>query len=148
MRVEATYVFNAPRSTVWSVLIDPEALRSAIPGCERFEALGNGEYEVAIQVGVLGIRGTYHGKATLADLEEPSHYRLVVEGSGGAGGVRGEAVVDLVEQEAGKTEVKVQGNGQVTGSLARFGEGMLGQAAKLLMNQFFGRLREVVASRG
>lgn len=141
MKVEGSYTFDAPRDRVWAVLLNPDSLKNCIPGCESMSATGEDQYEATMKVGVAAIRGTYKGKVRITDKQEPGSYKLLVEGSGGPGFVRGEALIQLVDQGAA-TQVNVQGDGQVGGTVAGVGQRMLGGVAKMLMGQFFECLKK------
>ena len=67
-------------------------------------------------------------------------YRLVVPGKGSPGFVMGEATVELVDAD-GATLVKVTGQGQVGGLMARVGQRLLSSASKMMMDRFFGCLQ-------
>ena len=141
MKVEGSYTFDAPRDRVWSMLMSPDSLQACIPGCETMNATGEDQYEAVMKVGVAAIRGTYKGKVRIAEKQEPDSYKLLVEGSGGPGFVRGEALINLVDQ-GGTTQINVQGDGQVGGTVAGVGQRMLGGVAKMLMGQFFECLKK------
>ncbi len=141
MKVEGSYTFEAPRDRVWSTLLSPQSLQSCIPGCETMTTTGEDQYEAVMKVGVAAIRGTYKGKVRITDKQEPDRYKLLVEGSGGPGFVRGEALIELVDQGE-TTTVNVQGDGQVGGTVAGVGQRMLGGVAKMLMGQFFECLKK------
>jgi hypothetical protein len=141
VKVEGSYTFEAPRDRVWSVLLSPDALKNCIPGCESMTATGEDQYEATMRVGVAAIRGNYKGKVRIADKQEPERYKLLVEGSGGQGFVRGEAQIELVDQGQ-STLVNVAGDGQVGGVVAGVGQRMLGGVAKMLMGQFFDCLKK------
>ena len=140
MKLDGSYVFNAPPERVFALLLDPEALRSCVPGCEKLEPDGEDSYIATLKVGVASIRGTYNGKIRLTERVEPTSYTMNVEGSGGPGFVRGVAQVALVA-EGETTRVNVNADGQVGGTVAGVGQRMLGGVAKMLMNQFFDCLR-------
>lgn len=141
MKVEGSYTFDAPRDRVWAMLLTPDSLRNCIPGCETMTATGEDQYEATMKVGVAAIRGTYKGKVRITDKAEPDSYKLLVEGSGGPGFVRGEALIELVDQGE-TTQVNVHGDGQVGGTVAGVGQRMLGGVAKMLMGQFFDCLKK------
>lgn len=141
MKVEGSYTFDAPRDRVWSVLMNPDALKTCVPGCETLTPTGDNAYEASLKVGVAAIRGTYKSTIKLTDIEEPSSYKMNVEGRGGAGFVRGVAAIELVDQ-GDTTEVKVLGDGNVGGTVAGVGQRMLGGVAKMLMGQFFDCLKK------
>lgn len=143
MKVEGSYTFDAPRERVWSVLMNPESLRSCVPGCESLSPTGDNAYEATLKVGVAAIRGTYKGNIRITDAVEPSSYKLHVEGRGGPGFVRGVAEIELVDQGQ-TTLVNVKGDGNVGGTVAGVGQRMLGGVAKMLMGQFFDCLKQQV----
>ena len=41
MTLDGTYTFAAPRTRVWQLLMDPTEIASCVPGCERFEPVGD-----------------------------------------------------------------------------------------------------------
>jgi uncharacterized protein len=137
VKVEGQYTINAPIDRVWAQLLDPKGLQACIPGCEKLESTGEDAYEATLKVGVAAVKGTYQGKVSIADKDAPNRYKMLVEGSGGPGFVRGEAVVELSSKDANSTVVKVMGDGQVGGTLAGVGQRMLPGIAKMLMNDMF-----------
>ncbi len=138
MKVEGTYTFPGQPQQVWDLLLDPESLRTCIPGVETLTETSPDHWDAVMKVGVAAIRGTYKGKVAIVDKEEPTSYTLQVEGSGGPGFVKGAAKVTLeAAEEEGNVLVKVDGDGQVGGMLAGVGQRMLPGVAKMLMNQFF-----------
>lgn len=136
MKVEGAYTFPGEPQQVWELLLDPESLRTCIPGVESLTETSPDHWDAVMKVGVAAIRGTYKGKVAIVDKEAPSSYTLQVEGSGGPGFVKGSAKVSL-ESTGDSTSVKVDGDGQVGGMLAGVGQRMLPGVAKMLMNQFF-----------
>ena len=141
MKVEGSYTYDAPRDRVWSMLMNPDALKECIPGCESMTPSGEDAYEATMKVGVGAIRGTYKGNIRITDKVEPSNYKLQVDGRGGAGFVRGVAEIELVDQGQ-TTLVNVNGDGSVGGTVAGVGQRMLGGVAKMLMGQFFDCLKK------
>lgn len=146
MQVEGQYTINAPVQRVWDHLMDPMGLQACIPGCERLVPMGEDTYEATLKVGVAAVKGTYQGKVAISEKEPPHRYKMLVEGSGGPGFVRGEAVIELVPKDANATIVKVKGDGQVGGTVAGVGQRMLGGIAKMLMNQMFDCVKKRIES--
>jgi carbon monoxide dehydrogenase subunit G len=136
MKVEGVFSFPGPPEKVWELLLDPESLRSCIPGVESLTETSPDHWDAVMKVGVAAIRGTYKGKVGIVDKQPPTQYTLQIEGSGGPGFVKGTAVVTLSPEGEG-TQVNVAGDGQVGGMLAGVGQRMLPGVAKMLMNQFF-----------
>ena len=143
MRVEGTYSFSADLETVWDALQNPDILSGCIPGCQTFEPLGQDTYEVVVKVPVAAITGTYAGKVSVADKVRPDSYRMQVEGRGPGGTVSGEAVISF-SINGGETQVKVVGDAQVSGVVARVGQRLMGSVSNMLMNQFFSCVRSKI----
>jgi carbon monoxide dehydrogenase subunit G len=140
LKVEGSYSFEAPRQEVWDALMSPDVLAGCIPGCQRLDAAGEDSYEMVLKVGVAAITGTYKGTVSIVDKVGQESYRMIVEGKGVAGGVRGEGMVRLTEDGAG-TAVTFEGEARVTGIIARVGQRLMGNTSKLLINQFFNCLK-------
>jgi len=136
MKVQGRYTLKAPRERVWKALLDPQVLVRCIPGCDALEPAGENRYRAVLELGIAGIKGTFHGQVTLTDLEPPERYRMQVEGEGAPGFVRGEGRLTLREK-GGQTEVQVDGEAVVGGLVASVGQRLLGMVARQLLGQFF-----------
>jgi uncharacterized protein len=140
MDIFGSYAFNAPPDRVWTLLMDPAVLSSCIPGCEKFEADGEGRYNVTMTVGLAAITGTYNGTVVLADVNPLTSYRLIVEGQGRAGFVKGSSVIALRAVGA-TTAVDVSGAVHTGGPIARVGQRLIGSVAKMMSDRFFACLQ-------
>ncbi len=136
MRIEATYDLSVGRAVVWSRLLDADALRACIPGCESLIPSGPDRWDTTLAVGAGPIRGKYTGTVAIVDQHEPGLLTLRVEGKGMPGFVKGSAVITLTE-EGTRTRVSVAADGQVGGTVAAVGQRMLTGVARMLMDQFF-----------
>jgi carbon monoxide dehydrogenase subunit G len=145
MKIEGTTDILAPRDQVWSALLDPAVLSKAIPGCEELVRIGPDEYKAIMKVGVGPVKGTFDGKVRLFDLAPPTRYRMAVEGSGAPGFVRGEAAIDVAEIEGG-TRVTCNADVQVGGLIASVGQRLLGGVSRMMLDQFFGRMNELLTT--
>jgi carbon monoxide dehydrogenase subunit G len=146
MKVEGVYTFAGQPQQVWDLLLDPESLRTCIPGVESLTETSPDHWDAVLKVGVAAIKGTYKSKVAIVDKTPPTDYTLLVEGSGGPGFVKGSAKISL-EAEGEGTRVRVEGDGQVGGMLAGVGQRMLPGVAKMLMNQFFECLMAKLAAQ-
>src|SRR5438045_9523112 len=95
MEIAGTYTFNAAPERVWDLLMNPAVLSSCIPGCERFDPDGDDRYTVTLTIGIAAITGTYAGTVPLVEKIEPASYRLVVEGQGRPGFVKGSSAITI-----------------------------------------------------
>ena len=143
MKLEGSYEMSAPRQQVWEAFLDPDRLRQAIPGCEKLEAIGNDEYKATMKIGVAAVKGTFEGKVRLSDKQAPDSYRLGVDGSGGPGFVRGDTLITLSDTPGG-TRVSYSADVQIGGLIAGVGQRMLGGVSKMMADQFFNRMGELL----
>lgn len=136
MDFTGSHTFAAPRERVWALLLDPNALRAALPSCKEFRQTGDDAYEAVMSVGVGAIKGTYNAKINVRDKEPPTSYRLVVEGTGRPGFLKGDGLITLDDQGE-NTSVTYQGQAQVGGMIAGVGQRLISASAQLIIGQFF-----------
>jgi carbon monoxide dehydrogenase subunit G len=147
MKVDGRFIFPAAPQEVWNLLTDPQSLQQCTPGCKKLTEIGSDEFEATMEIGIGPIKGTFHGKIHMREKNPPSGYKLVVEGSGAAGFVRGEGALTLQEEESDKTAVLVSGDGQVGGVMAGVGQRLMEGVAKQLMGQFFKCMQNRLAAQ-
>lgn len=146
MDVQGEHRFEAPRDVVWRTLLDPEALRAALPGVEAFDLTAPDTYALTLGIGLAAIKGTYQGTVRVTDQQPPHSYRLAVDGQGKGGAVQGEATLTLTEVEGG-TAVSYAGTVHSQGVIARMGSRLLGGAAKLMVGQFMKSMEQQIDAR-
>jgi carbon monoxide dehydrogenase subunit G len=144
MDISGSYTFNAAPDRVWALLMDPAVLASCIPGCEKFEPQGDDRYTVTLNVGMAAITGTYTGSVQLTDLVPRTSYRLVVEGQGRPGFVKGTTAITL-RADGETTSVDVSADVHTGGAIARVGQRLIGGVAKMMMDRFFACLQSRLA---
>ena len=136
MKIEGTYTLNAPRELVYTLMIDPDVLSRCVPGVQSLENTEGTSYKVTLKTGVGAIKGMYNGAIQLEDLREPEHYKMIVDGKGAAGFVKGVGELDLVEQ-GDETVVNYAGDVSVGGTIASVGQRMILSTAKMMTAHFF-----------
>src|SRR5713226_3302773 len=136
MKIEGTHQLNAPRERVYALLTNPEVLRHCIPGCESLEKTDEDTYAATLKARVGVVKGTFKGNVKLEEMRSPEHYRLVVDGKGGPGFVKGSGDFDL-EERGDAALLKYTGEMQVGGAIAGIGQRMIQAAAKMMATRFF-----------
>lgn len=143
MKLSGSYEFDAPPENVWNALTDPESLAGCIPGCEKLEAAGNDEYKATVTMSVGPISNKFDATVKMVDKNPYESYKLVVEGDGPSGFVRGESEIKFTDNN-GKTTVNVESESSSGGLLARVGQRMIESFAKSMMDRFFTCLQQTV----
>jgi carbon monoxide dehydrogenase subunit G len=140
MDIHATYTFDAPAQAVWDLLMDTGRVAACIPGCDRLEPLGDNRYRAGLTVSLAAVSGAFDGTVAMVDQHPPSSYRLLVDGQGRAGFVKGESAITLADRGS-TTDVSIDGQVQVGGAIARVGQRILSSVAKMMIDRFFGCLQ-------
>jgi carbon monoxide dehydrogenase subunit G len=136
MKIEGTQIINAPRDRIFAALIDPAILQKCIPGCEQLEKIGDNQYSAKLTAGVGPVKGVFTATVSLQDIIAPEHYKLVVEGKGQPGFVKGSGELNL-KDVGGATEIQYTGDVNVGGLIASVGQRMIQATANLLAARFF-----------
>jgi carbon monoxide dehydrogenase subunit G len=139
MKIAGSHTLPAPPDRAYSLLQDPEVLARAMPGCEALVPLGPGEYAMKMKMALAAISGLFEGKVRLADPNPPSGFRLIVEGSGRIGFMKGEGLLALAPVEGG-TSVSFEGDVHVGGTIAAVGQRLLDTTARMMIRRFFENL--------
>jgi carbon monoxide dehydrogenase subunit G len=141
MKIEGTQKIAVPRERVFAALTDPAVLQKCIPGCEQMEKTSENQYNAKLTAGVGPIKGVFTATVSLADLTSPSHYKLVIEGKGQPGFVKGTGELNLTE-DGDATSIQYAGEVNVGGLLASVGQRMVQGAANMMAGRFFSALEQ------
>jgi len=145
VKLEGKYTYKASQQQVWDLFNNPEHLKKAIPGCQKLEEREPGKYEALSKIGIAAVKGTYSGKFEVLDAEPPNRYRLIGEGSGTPGFVKGEGLMEF-SQEGENTVVTYRGEVQVGGLIAGVGQRLIGGIAKMMIKEFFRKMKKGLKS--
>lgn len=136
MELKGRYAFDAAAPRVWDLLMDPQTIAACLPGCETFEPIDVDRYRVVLTAGVATFVSAYEGTVAIADKRPGISYRLLVEGRGRPGFVKGESAITLAEED-NKVIVDVVGVATIGGLVAQVGQRLLGATARTMMDRFF-----------
>jgi len=140
LELKSSYVFDPPQDRVWDLLMDTRTVAGCIPGCRELRDLGNDRYQAELVVAVAAITGNYGATIGIEDKTPPDSYRLVMQGTGRTGFVRGAASITLSPQAA-RTIVGVTATADVGGAIARVGQRLLEGVGRMMMDRFFACLQ-------
>ena len=148
MILEGKFTLKAPIQLLWDTLLDPETLRSCIPGAEKIERLDEKTYDCVIKQKVGPIAVRFKFKNILSKLDPPNHVEMEGEGEdiGKAGRFTQKTSIDLKENEGGEVEISYRCNANIVGKLAMFGDRILKTKAKKLEAEFTSALKEKLKS--
>jgi carbon monoxide dehydrogenase subunit G len=145
VKISGSYTVPLPRERAYQIMQDPEILARAIPGCESLEKIGPDEYRMKMKMALASLSGAFEGKVRITEQTPPESFRLVVEGSGRVGFVKGDGLLKLSPVEGG-TEVSYEGEAQVGGTMAAVGQRLIDGTAKMMIKKFFEKLAAEAAA--
>jgi carbon monoxide dehydrogenase subunit G len=145
MRVSGEHAFSATRAQVWEALQDPDILAATVPGARRLAPTGPDVYELAVDVGVGSVTGTYEGTFSLTDRVEGEACTVRADASGRPGTVTAVARMRLADGDGGAT-LAYDADATVTGPLAGVGQRLMAAAARRTTEQFLAALDDRIAA--
>ena len=128
-----------PHERAYATMQDPAVLARCMPGCEGLEKIGDNEYAMKMKMVLAAVSGKFDGKVRITDAEPPTKFRLIVEGSGKIGFMKGDGLITLRPAGAA-TDVFYDGDVQVGGTIAAVGQRLIDTTAKMLIKRFFDKL--------
>jgi 2-furoyl-CoA dehydrogenase large subunit len=136
---QGTFDVPAEPAQVWRSLLDPDSLKSVIPGCHELQRTGENEYRALVSLGVGPIRGKFEATVKLSDLVTEKSGRITGTLTGPLGGAAGGGNLRLAANEAG-THISYDYAVTATGKVVSVGGRLLDGAAAIIIRQFFERL--------
>jgi hypothetical protein len=141
LKIAGTAQLPFAPARAWDLMQDPVILAKAIPGCQGLEKSGENEYRLKMKMALASLSGAFDGKVTLADPQPPTSFRMIVEGSGKIGFMKGDGLLRLSPKDGG-TEVAYDGEANIGGTMAAVGQRLIDVTARMLIKRFFEKLAE------
>jgi len=116
--------FEAPRATVWSVLNDPAAMASMMPGVESFDVHDDKRWtaNVKIPLGLGGLKMKVDMEKT--EEREPEFAAMSIKGQGVGAMMNMQTKFDLSDEGAG-TKMKWSADVKIAGPVGSMGQRVL-----------------------
>ena len=143
MNLAAARDIAAPRAAIWDAILNPEVLKTCIPGCQELSGSVEDGFEAVVIQKVGPVKATFKGHVKLSDIVTGESLTLTGEGKGGpAGFAKGAAKVSFTDTEGGGTRLSYDVEAKVGGKLAQLGSRIIDGFAKKLADQFFERFQD------
>lgn len=145
MRIEDQFRVKVPVDEAWRLLLDIERIAPCMPGAQLTEIEGD-EFRGVVKVKVGPITAQYKGSARFTEVDEGAH-RAVITASGrdtrGQGNASATVTATLDQMDDG-TQVSIDTDLSITGKVAQFGRGVIGDVSSKLLAQFVDNLERDV----
>ncbi|MCW2771273.1 MAG: hypothetical protein JWR27_2706 [Aeromicrobium sp.] len=147
MELINTFVVSLPIEETWETFLDLERIAPCLPGAAITDVDGeNFHGGVKIKVGPVSVK--YEGVATFVEKDRSTHTAVLdargrdVGGQGNANAV----ITARLESQAGGTKVVVRTDLDLSGRVAQFGRGVVGDVASKILGQFAKNLEAEINS--
>lgn len=139
MKIAGSNTLATDVERAYTLLQDPQVLARSMPGCDELKLIGPDEYEMKMKMAISSIQGLFAGKVRIEDRNPPHSFKLVVDGTGKVGFMKGSGALQFMPKD-GQTEVAYEGDVQVGGMIAGVGQRLVETTAKFLIRKFFEKL--------
>lgn len=143
MKLADSREITAPRADVWAAILNPEVLKTCVPGCQEMNGSVADGFEAVVVQKVGPVKATFKGAVEISDIVEGESLTLTGQGKGGpAGFAKGSADVTFADTADGGTLLTYDVEAKVGGKLAQLGSRIIDGFTKKLADQFFERFQD------
>ena len=132
------FTVHRPIAETWNVLTNVELIAPCMPGAALEEIEGD-VFRGVVKVKLGAISTAFKGQANFVERDDTAH-RAVLKGEGrdttGKGNASALITAQLESIDDATTKCVVETDLHITGKVAQFGRGIMGDVSKKLMNQF------------
>jgi carbon monoxide dehydrogenase subunit G len=140
------FTVNRPIEEAWPIICDVERIAPCLPGAQLEEIEGE-VYRGRVKVKLGAVTTQFKGEAKFVERDDTAH-TAKLHGKGRDTGGRGNAEADIyaVAEALSPTSTKctVTADLHITGKVAQFGRGIMGDVSKKLMDQFASNLNTML----
>ena len=144
------FTVNRPIEEAWPIITDVERIAPCLPGAQLQEVEGE-TYRGIVKVKLGPINSQFKGDAHIAEQDDEQH-RAVLKASGRDTQGRGNATAEITAQAESlsptSTRCVVTTDLHITGKVAQFGRGILGDVSSKLMAEFATNLNSMLDEQG
>ena len=144
------FTVNRPIEEAWPIICDVERIAPCLPGAELEEIEGD-VYRGKVKVKLGAVTAQFKGEAQFIERDDADHHALLKakgRDTGGRGNAEAEIVADAEALSPTSTKCTVTADLHITGKVAQFGRGIMGDVSKKLMDQFAANLNRMLDEQG
>ena len=140
------FTVNRPIEEAWPMICDVERIAPCLPGAQLEEIEGD-VYRGVVKVKLGAVSAQFKGQAQFVERDDVNH-RAKLKAKGRDTGGRGNAAADIIADAESlsptSTKCTVTTDLHITGKVAQFGRGIMGDVSKKLMDQFAANLNTML----
>ena len=132
------FIVNRPIEEAWPIICDLEQIAPCMPGAQLDEIEGD-VHRGIVKVKLGAITAQFKGEAVIVERDDTAHTaKMKAKGrdTGGRGNAEAEITANAEALSPTSTRCNVTADLHITGKVAQFGRGIMGDVSKKLMDQF------------
>jgi hypothetical protein len=140
------FTVNRPIEEAWPVICDVERIAPCMPGAQLEEIEGD-VYRGVVKIKLGAVSTQFKGQAQFVERDDTKHLaKLRAEGrdTGGRGNAAADITAEAESLSPTSTKCTVTTDLHITGKVAQFGRGIMGDVSKKLMEQFAANLNTML----
>ncbi len=143
MKLNGTHKFKASSTQVFNAILNPEVLKSSIPGCNSVAYASPNQVTVEITTPLPGLRGPFAVTIDIINQQAPNSLELQVLRKGRGGSVHAVSQINLADEADGAL-LSYEAKADLEGVIA-IADNPIGQpVVKNSLNSFFKNLDKAV----
>ena len=143
MKLNGTHKFKASSAQVYNAILNPNVLKSCIPGCNSVEYLDNNRIRANITTPLPGLKGPYGVVINIQQNQAPNHLVLQVLRKGTGGSVNAVSQINILDEADGAL-LTYDANAELEGPIA-IANNPIGQGiTKNSLGSFFKNLDKAI----
>ena len=140
------FIVNRPIAQAWALICNVEKIAPCMPGAQLEEIEGD-VFRGQVKVKLGAVATHFKGEARFTERDDV-RYRAVLKAKGRDTGGRGNADADITATAEAlsptSTKCTVTADLHITGKIAQFGRGIMGDVSKKLIDQFAANLNTML----
>jgi uncharacterized protein len=144
------FTVPAPVDDVWNYFNDPQKVAPCLPGAELTQVVDQNNFKGRVKIKMGPVSLSFAGTLQVISRNQASH-TIVMKGVGGEEKGKGQAeanVTAVLTGSGNSTTVKINQDITMSGAVAQYGRGMMGDVTTVLMNQFAKCLSNALQGKG
>ena len=147
MQLSNTFTVSLPVEKTWQTFLDLPRIAPCLPGAALTDVDGD-DFHGGVKIKVGPVSAQYKGVARFVEKDDANHRAVISaigKDVGGQGNANATITATLTPQGEG-TQVHVQTDLDLSGRVAQFGRGMIGDVTNKLLSQFVKNLENEISS--
>ncbi|HEV2580766.1 MAG TPA: SRPBCC domain-containing protein [Ktedonobacteraceae bacterium] len=143
MKLNGTHKFQANSKQVFNAIVNPDVLKSCIPGCNSVEILDPTRLKASITTPLPGLKGPFGVVIKMTQRQDPNLLVLEVNRKGTGGSVKATSQISIQDQPDGAL-LTYDANADLEGPIA-IANNPIGQTiTKNSLKNFFDKLEKAI----